>query len=124
MEKARQIAAEIIDEFEDLLEEKDITIPSRDREGEQGEARIFGAEYYRLEDRIAEIIEIILKEHLWDEDMKQLLDKLEFEVYALRKKLRYVKTHYRKKPRFLPYVLEHAERAFTLIREFRPRLLG
>lgn len=35
MERNREIACEIIDIFENLLEEKNITIPSKDREGNE-----------------------------------------------------------------------------------------
>jgi len=55
--KLEEIAHTIIDEFEDLLDKKDITIPSEDRENNPDEARIFGKEYYDLEERIAKILE-------------------------------------------------------------------
>ena len=43
--------------FEEFLEDKGITIPSDDREGKPEEARIFGSEYYQLEDEITEYLE-------------------------------------------------------------------
>ncbi len=49
-------AIDILDEFETLLDEKDITIPSKDREGGEEEARLYGSEYYALEDKIASIL--------------------------------------------------------------------
>ena len=52
----RRIAIEILNEFEELLNEKNITIPSDDREGGDEEARLFGSEYFVLEDRIVEIL--------------------------------------------------------------------
>lgn len=55
--KLRYWSAEICDIFEELLEEKDITIPSEDREGEE-EARLYGCEYYNTE---AEITDLLLK---------------------------------------------------------------
>jgi hypothetical protein len=55
-EREREIASEILDEFEELLDEKDISIPSEDREGGDGEARLFGTEYFELEDKIVEIL--------------------------------------------------------------------
>lgn len=45
-------ATAILDCFEDLLDEKDIDIPSDDRYGSEDEARIYGCEYYDLEDRV------------------------------------------------------------------------
>lgn len=57
MEKNREIASKIIDIFEDLLEEKNITIPSIDREGKRYEGRIYGTEYYNLENRITNLLD-------------------------------------------------------------------
>lgn len=57
MEKNRKIAIKILDKFEELLEEKNITIPNDDREGEQDEACIYGSDYYDLEDAIVEILD-------------------------------------------------------------------
>lgn len=52
MDKIKEITISIIDEFEQLLEEKDITIPDDCREGDESESRLFGDTYYRLEDSI------------------------------------------------------------------------
>ena len=54
--RARRIAIRILDEFEDLLDEKNVAIPSSDREGREEEARLYGSEYYPLEDAITEIL--------------------------------------------------------------------
>ena len=43
--KARRGAIRILDEFEKLLDEKNVTIPSSDREGRDEGARLYGAEY-------------------------------------------------------------------------------
>lgn len=56
MEKEREIAIEIIDEFEELLERHEINIPSDDREGNEEEAHIYGCDYWRLEDTITDIL--------------------------------------------------------------------
>jgi hypothetical protein len=56
IEKEREIAIRILEVFEDFLDDKGITIPSKDREGNPEEARIYGTEYYDLEDSITEII--------------------------------------------------------------------
>lgn len=55
-ERFREVAIRILDEFEELLEEHDITIPSADREGRPEEACLYGEEYWRLEDNIVEIL--------------------------------------------------------------------
>lgn len=56
MEKERELAIRIMDEFEELLEENNLTIPDSDREGNEEEARIYGMSYWRLEDKITEMI--------------------------------------------------------------------
>ena len=47
----------ILECFEDLLDEKEINIPSDDRDGDDGEARLFGGEYYELEAAIKDLLE-------------------------------------------------------------------
>jgi len=54
--KARRVAIEILDEFEELLDRKGIMIPSENREGREEEACIYGTEYYELEDVITDIL--------------------------------------------------------------------
>ena len=54
--KARRVAIEIMDEFEEMLDRKGIMIPSEDREGREEEACIYGTEYYELEDAITDIL--------------------------------------------------------------------
>ena len=54
--KARRVAIEILDEFEEMLDRKGIMIPSEDREGREEEACIYGTEYYELEDAITDIL--------------------------------------------------------------------
>ncbi len=48
------VAIRIPDEFGELLNEKNVTIPSSDREGR--EARLYGSECYSLEDAITNIL--------------------------------------------------------------------
>lgn len=55
-DKEREISIKIISEFEDLLALHNIQIPSSEREGEESEACIYGANYYNLEDKITEIL--------------------------------------------------------------------
>ncbi|GAF71175.1 unnamed protein product [marine sediment metagenome] len=55
-EKAREIARRIRDEIEDLLDEKNITIPSADREGVPGEARLYGEENSRFEEATVDLL--------------------------------------------------------------------
>jgi len=56
LDPRRKIAINVLSKFEEFLDNHDITIPSSDRTGEKGEARLFGSEYYELEDSITEII--------------------------------------------------------------------
>ncbi len=56
-EKRLEIVTEILGQFEELLEYHNITIPSEEREGREEEARIYGIEYYNLEDKIMQIID-------------------------------------------------------------------
>lgn len=57
MERERRVAIEILDEFEELLAEKGIKIPSDDRESDgENEACLYGTEYYDLENEITDIL--------------------------------------------------------------------
>ena len=55
-EKAREIAIRVLDEFEELLAEKGIKIPSDDREGREEEACLYGSAYYELEDAVVGVL--------------------------------------------------------------------
>ena len=52
----KEVAYEIINVFEKMLEENDITIPDIYREGNEGEARIFGDTFYNMEQEIEDIL--------------------------------------------------------------------
>lgn len=54
--KVRRIANEICELFEDILDKHNIDIPDEDREGNEGEARIYGMTYAELEDKVKEIL--------------------------------------------------------------------
>jgi len=56
MKKEREIAIGLLSDFEEYLDKRDIAIPSEDRTGEVGEARIYGTEYYDLEDTITDLL--------------------------------------------------------------------
>lgn len=59
-ESNREIAEQIIDLFEQLLEKYNLDIPSKDRDAEPDKenlAHIYGEEYYDLEDAIVELLE-------------------------------------------------------------------
>ena len=56
MDRIKSLTIDILEEFEQLLEEHDITIHDEYREGEDGEARLFGDGYYRLEDAVYNMI--------------------------------------------------------------------
>jgi hypothetical protein len=55
-DKARDLAIEILDEFEELLGRHGIMVPSADREGRKEEACLYGSEYYELEDILTDIL--------------------------------------------------------------------
>lgn len=44
----KEVAKDILEAFEDLLEENNISIPDKYREGDDYEARLYGATYYDL----------------------------------------------------------------------------
>ena len=56
LEKSRQLAISILDIFDDMLEEKGITIPDDDREGNEEEAPLYGCTYFDLEDKISTLL--------------------------------------------------------------------
>lgn len=60
--KTRPYANAICELFEELLEKYGIDIPDEDREGNDGEARIYGITYAELEDNVSDIIEQVLIE--------------------------------------------------------------
>ena len=62
----REFAAEIIDIFETKLEELNISLPDKYRKNNADEARIYGSNYYDLEDQISSFISVN-KEHLKEE---------------------------------------------------------
>lgn len=51
-----QLAHNVLDDFEDMLADKGIKIPSEDREGDEEEACLFGDAYYNLEDKVIDTI--------------------------------------------------------------------
>lgn len=61
MEKEREIAIRILQEFEGFLEENNVSIPNEEREeaikeGNEDTAILYGSDYYFLEDKITEIL--------------------------------------------------------------------
>lgn len=57
MEKYREIASTIIDEFEKILNKHKIKLLNEEREEKENEACIYGSDYYNLEDKIVEILD-------------------------------------------------------------------
>lgn len=55
--KSKEKAIEILNLFEELLDEHHIDIPDPLRNGEEGEAHLYGEAYYKLEDEIFGIIQ-------------------------------------------------------------------
>lgn len=54
--KIRQFSADICEVFEDLLDKHNITIPDKNREGDESEARLYGDEYSDTEDYVTQIL--------------------------------------------------------------------
>jgi hypothetical protein len=54
--EAREVASAVLMEFEEVLDECDVTIPSADREGREEEVRLYETEYCVLEDAITGIL--------------------------------------------------------------------
>jgi len=51
------MAISMLSDFEIWLRARDLWVPSRDRTGDPDEARLYGSEYYDLEDAVTGIIE-------------------------------------------------------------------
>lgn len=58
----REWSIPICDLMEDLLNAKDITLPNEDRLGDEGEARIYGDDYFALEDGIIQLLTDLVNE--------------------------------------------------------------
>lgn len=54
--RLRPYANAIVELFEELLDEHNIMIPDDDREGNEGEAPIYGCTYFDLEDSIVNLL--------------------------------------------------------------------
>ena len=54
--KHRGVAIRILDIFEDMLENKGVSIPDEDRTGDKSEACLYGMTYAELENEIAELL--------------------------------------------------------------------
>ena len=52
----KEVANSIIDLFEDLLDDYDISIPDEDRTGDDGEARLYGMTYDKLLTQVEYVI--------------------------------------------------------------------
>lgn len=57
-----EFATQILEIFEEKLEELDITLPDRSHSQNIDEARIYGSNYYDLEDKIIDFISINKKQ--------------------------------------------------------------
>lgn len=60
--KLRQFSADICEVFEDLLDKHNITIPDKNREGDETEARLYGDEYSDTEDYVTQILCHLVRE--------------------------------------------------------------
>jgi hypothetical protein len=84
-EKAKEIAIRICDEFEDLLDEKNIMIPSADRKGLRREACLYGSEHYALEDGVVDILMEELAVGAKREDAAKICVEARTAVKAMQK---------------------------------------
>lgn len=58
LKRLRDLSDAIIEIFEEKLDELNITLPDKNREGKDEEVRIFGDTYYELEKDIEDLISI------------------------------------------------------------------
>ena len=54
--KHRGVAIRILDIFEEMLENKGVSIPDEDRMGDESEACLYGMTYAELENEISELL--------------------------------------------------------------------
>ena len=71
------IAAMMVDEFEEILDQYDITIPDEEREGGDDEARIYGTTYDKLLSNVELRVVATLNACCNEEDVELICDKFE-----------------------------------------------
>lgn len=71
------IAAMMVDEFEEILDQYDITIPDEEREGGDDEARIYGTAYDKLLSNVELRVIATLNACCNEEDVELICDKFE-----------------------------------------------
>lgn len=71
------IAADIVDEFEEVLDYHNITVPDSEREGGEDEARLYGETYDKLLSNIELRIVAILSACTREGDIELISDKFE-----------------------------------------------
>ena len=59
--KLREYSVDIVELFEDILEQYNIDIPDEDRTGDESEARLYGMTYSNLEEDVVAILEDLVK---------------------------------------------------------------
>ena len=59
--KLRECSVDIVELFEDILEQYNIDIPDEDRTGDESEARLYGMTYSNLEEDVVAILEDLVK---------------------------------------------------------------
>ena len=85
---AKEIEIRICDEFEDLLDDKNIMIPSSDREGRVEEACLYGSEYYALEDGVVDILMEELAAGAKREDAAEICAEARAAVEGMQKAMK------------------------------------
>ena len=58
----RNYSVAICNLIEEILESKDITIPNDSRQGDEGEARLYGDDYFTLENGILQLLTELVSE--------------------------------------------------------------
>lgn len=91
-EKAKEIAIELLEELEDILNQHKITIPDDWRCNEDNEARLYGEQYWNCEDDLRESLKNkdLTAEECWEiiyENIIPDMNKLKNEFIEQAKKL-------------------------------------
>ena len=80
----KELSTEIIDEFEELLNDKNISVPDKNREWTEDEARIFGETYNNLESRVTSVLDdYLIRKNEEDVKIEHFRSKADMYIFAL-----------------------------------------
>ncbi len=120
-------AASICGLFEEILEKYDITIPDKEREGAEDEARLYGTTYYALEDDIIKCLNEFAEQNKYNvakevdlENFKNALECLDYnpDDYTEAELLDMYDTHFDKLSNNDTYNAIYNEALEDVIREY------